>query len=85
MDIATNAVLAAILLDIAGAVKPLELPLAVPLDPAKVRYFHVGPDSAGSDRLRAVLFYEGGYKFWHAWGIMHGFAAAIRQTIGVDG
>ncbi|MCL4179247.1 MAG: hypothetical protein KJ072_16080 [Verrucomicrobia bacterium] len=80
MDIATNAVFAAILLDIAAAVNPLELPLGVPLDPAKVRYFHVGPDSAGSDRLSSVLFYEGGYKFWHAWGIMHGFETTNAYT-----
>ena len=74
MDIATNAVLAAVLLDISAAVKPLGLSLGTPLESSKVKCFRVFPEYAGSDVwLRSALRYEGGYWFRYGWGIIDGF------------
>src|SRR6185437_385598 len=81
MDIATNAVLTAMLLHVSGAVKPLDLPLETPLEPSKVRYFRVFPEYAGSDvRLRAALRYEGGYWFRYGWGIIDSFETTNAYT-----
>ena len=79
MDIATNAVLAAALLDISTTVKPLGVPLETPLQSSNVMYFHTGPDSIGSDSLAWVVIYKeagrGVYRFNHDWGIL-----AVMQT-----
>src|SRR5213082_837380 len=79
MDIATNAVLAAALLDISTTVKPLGVPLETPLQSSNVMYFHTGPDSVGSDSLAWVVIYKeagrGVYRFNHDWGIL-----AVMQT-----
>jgi len=74
MDIATNAVLAAMLLEVGAAVKPLELPLETPLDPAKVDYFLVQPEFDRSETwLSAVLVYAGGYRFTYGRGFIDTF------------
>lgn len=83
MDIATNAILAAVLLEISSAVKPLGLPLETPLESSKVVYFHSGPESVGSDTLASVVIYKGGYRFWHAWGILSGLQSP-DATIGLQ-
>jgi hypothetical protein len=81
MEIATNAVLAAILLEVGAAVKPLDLPFETPLVPSKVTRFHVRPVIRRSGTgLSGVLFYQGGYRFTFGHGIIEGFNTPKTYT-----
>jgi hypothetical protein len=74
MDIATNAVLAAMLLEVGAAVKPLGLPLETPLDPSKVVQFVVLPQFNRFETwLEPLLVYEGGYGFTYGRGFINTF------------
>jgi hypothetical protein len=66
LEIATNTVLADVLASVSDTVKRLEMPLATPLDPGKVKSFQTGPVLAAvPSSLRSILKYEGGYEFGH--------------------
>ena len=81
MEIATNAVLTAVLLDVSTAVRPLGLPLETPLEAAKVNHFRVWPEYGATDVwLRSALRYEGGYSFRYGWGIIDSFETPNAYT-----
>jgi len=81
MEIVTNAVLAAMLLEVTAAVKPLDLPFETPLDPSRVTRFHVWPEFRRSEtRLHGVLFYQGGYRFTFGYGIIDSFNTPKTYT-----
>lgn len=70
------------LLEVEAAVKPLDLPLRTPLELGKVVHFSVIPVSAGAgdEALCSHLVYEGGYEFWHEWGILRGFLSPTAYS-----
>src|SRR5260370_13401093 len=74
MEIATNAVLAALLAQMSSFVKDAGVPLAPPIEPSKVQVFgwYVGWGREGEE-LRAYVRYEGGYEFRHNKGCINSF------------
>jgi hypothetical protein len=74
MDIATNAVLLAVLMQVSDVVKKLELPLATPLEATNVQVFRVAvyPGPEDSTTLSCYLDYSG-HEFWHSHGRIGGF------------
>lgn len=76
MEIATNAVLLAMLMQASDVVKKLDLPLTVPLEAANVRVFRVTayPAPEDSSTLSCYLAYEGGFKFRHSHGCIDSFS-----------
>jgi hypothetical protein len=83
MEIATNAVLLAVLVDISAAVKNLGLPLATPLVESNVVHFRVFPSllSLTETGVSSHLVYRGGYEFWHDGGCVSGFGTPDAYTL----
>lgn len=81
MELATNAILAAVLLDLSSSVENLGLPLNTPLEQSKVLQFRVGPIWGWPDpHLSCYLVYTGGFEFWHEYGCLRGFSTADAYT-----
>jgi len=76
MEIATNAVLLAMLMQASEVVEKLGLPLQSPLQTTNVRTFRVSalPGPEETTKLSCYLFYRGGYQFWHDNGRISSFS-----------
>ena len=74
MEIATNAVLAAVLIQASDFSRCLDLPLETPLQASNVVTFRVGMswNQADSD-LNGYLAYKGGFEFRFAHGVIDSF------------
>lgn len=76
MEIATNAVLLAVLMQASDVVKKLELPLTTPLEATNVQVFRLSAYPAPEDscNLSSYIVYAGGYEFWHDHGCINSFS-----------
>jgi hypothetical protein len=74
MEIATNAVFAALLLQASSFVNDVGVPLQTPLEASKVAEFNIGT-SSGRDgpEIGCYLAYAGGYEFRHSHGCIYSF------------
>jgi hypothetical protein len=81
MEIATNAVFAAMLIQASQFARDIELPLQTPLERSNVVVFrtYVSWSQADSD-LHAYLAYKGGYEFRFAHGCIDGFNTRDSYT-----
>jgi hypothetical protein len=85
MEIATNAVLAAFLIQISGFVKTLDLPIQTPLNSSNVAAFRVGTTWENSAPvLNMYLAYRPAYEFRHTHGIIHDFNTADAYCVQQD-
>lgn len=74
MEIATNAILLAVLMQASDLVKKLEVPLDTPLEVTNVQVFRVAVYPAPEDSTALGCYVEySGYEFWHSHGRISGF------------